>query len=173
MLQFPANKTVQAIKELNRCNMIEIKNAKHQQEEMGHNLRFQYPLQGLQIPSLFFVFCWPNERCPLFYGSIHILHKSLFYYCVLIKKVYTALFFATTQDLCVVCYCTKLHKLPSNKPTYICYKHTYHGSIERFLFTVFLVIGFIIASTKNISNINYYSLSHTILLLFLYAHFAM
>ena len=38
-------------------------------------------------------------------------------------------------------------------------------------YVVFLVIGFIIVSTKNISNINYYSLSHTILLLCLYAHF--
>ena len=122
MLQFPANKNVQAIKRLNPCNMIEIKNAKHQQEEMGHNLRFQYPLLA-NPKSVFFLFCWPNERCPLLYGSIHVLQKSLFYYCVLIKKVYTALFFATTQDLCVVCYCTKLHELPSNKPSYICYIH--------------------------------------------------
>ena len=124
----------------------------------------------MQIPSLFFVFCWPNERCPLFYGSIHILHKSLFYYCVLIKKVYTALFFASTQGLCIVYYCTKLHKLPSNKPNYIYYMHIYQGSWTEYHF---FLIGFIIASTKNISNINYYSLSHTILLLFLYAHFAM
>ena len=121
----------------------------------------------LQIPSLFFSFLLTKRALStILWFNSYFAQISFLLLCSYKKGIHRIIFCNHSRFVCRML----LHKTAQivKQQTNLYMLYTY---IERFLFTVFLVIGFIIASTKNISNINYYSLSHTILLLCLYAHF--